>query len=195
MPKLCPYGSRNKLIYSTIKKEPLETLSALLGAKNKNREMQSYDVVKHYANFLQPINWDYFGTFTTGYKLTLPSARRSMERFIERLDQKHGGVEMFWVAEKFECKDGYHTHGLLRMKDRSLFGRNVSHVKVDGSTENTKFPDVAFPLLRECWQIVTKGGGRKYNRIELKRYNSKLGAAGYVSKYVTKELADYDINL
>ena len=73
------------------------------------------------ANYLQQIKWDYFMTLTTPYSLTLPAARRLSYRFVsvmENNNMKSGmSIEedkLFWVAEKFECKDGYHLHGLLK---------------------------------------------------------------------------------
>ena len=36
-------------------------------------------------------------------------------------------------------------------------------------------------------------GFRMFGRTHIEEYDDQLGAAGYVAKYVTKRLADYDL--
>lgn len=134
-----------------------------------------------YANYLDNIDWDFFGTFTTGYEMSLNSARRSMERFADRNKKENGGALIFWVAEPYEVKDGYHTHALIKMNDRFLFP--------DGDNK------LCFEVLKETWQIVSKGHGNKYNRVHLERYQKGKGANYYVGKYVLKKRCDYDFSI
>jgi len=153
-------------------------------------------ILNSYANFLGTLEWDYFATFTTGYELTLKSARRAMERFHSKINQNHGGSVLFWVAEPFECKDGFHTHALLKLKNQNLVFENRRKVKttlVNGSIIDFNIKETGFDVVKNTWQLVTKANEENYNRIELKRYNSKLGAKHYVGKYILKTRSDYDI--
>ena len=139
--------------------------------------------------FIKLINeqeWDWWCTFTTGYKMTLGSARRSMERLNDRLNENVSPANLAWFGERYETKEGYHTHGFLKLFDRSLF----EPVVLNGET--VRSGNVGFDLVRKSWQIVTKGQD-KYNRIHLSEYNPKKGAAGYCVKYVTKGFSDWDI--
>ena len=115
-----------------------------------------------------------------------------MERFSDRLSEKHGGAKTFWVAEPFDCKEGYHTHALVRLNDRTLFGHEFATENVSGEAVSLKTPSIAFDLLRETWQITSKGGPGKWNRVQLKRYDPLLGAGYYVGKYMMKRRVDYD---
>ena len=38
-----------------------------------------------YAEWLNEFKWTYWATFTTGYKLTMPSARRAMEGMFKEI--------------------------------------------------------------------------------------------------------------
>jgi hypothetical protein len=55
----------------------------------------------------------YFATLTTQYKLTLPSARRAVERFAAIVKRECYLCRLVWFAELYECKDGYHLHALV----------------------------------------------------------------------------------
>lgn len=126
-------------------------------------------IADEYANFVAKQPWDYFVTFTTRYELTLKSTRRLMNRFIDRTNKMSNTEQsLFWVAERFECKDGFHAHGLLNSK-------------------------VEFKELVEAYQVVT-GSKRNgdWSAITLKKYNKAQAAAKYCSKYILKHYADYD---
>jgi len=136
--------------------------------------MQIYKKTKEtqqaFSEWLQPINWNYWATPTTGYAMSLPSARRSMHRLHDALDS-FSPCEIFWVAEPFDCKEGFHTHALIK-SDLNYEGVINTWQRVSG---NTKFQK-----------------GTKWNRIQLDEYDAELGASGYVGKYITKKLSDYD---
>lgn len=120
----------------------------------------SMDIVKTWKEFLDGHEWDYFSTFTTRYPITLKSARRLMEKV-----GKHSCLTkdsmMFWVAEHFEVRDGYHTHALMK-------------TPLDASS---------------IWQWYFK----RYGRASILTYRKNIGGTGYVAKYVTKKIADYDL--
>lgn len=153
-------------------------------------------ILNNYANFLGTLDWDYFCTFTTGYELTLKSARRAMQRFHNKIAQNYGGSILFWVAEPYECKDGFHTHALLKLKNETLTNevrRKVKTTLSNGKIVDFVIQETGFNVVKDTWQLVTKAHEKNYNRIELKRYNKKLGAKHYVGKYILKTRSDYDI--
>lgn len=132
------------------------------------------------GDWLQEREWKRFITLTTGWELTLPSARRMNERLHERLTTEvFNGVKpvLFWVAEKFEAKDGYHTHGLLDY-DLEQIPEGVNIV----------------PLLDMSYQIVS--GARKQGRrfhCAFSKYDGARAAGKYCSKYLLKRYADWDL--
>lgn len=126
----------------------------------------------YYSDWLQPIDWQWFVTFTTRYELTLPSARRLNERFYDRLKRlDRSGPALFWVAERFECKDGYHTHGLLRSQ-------------------------ADFKAIIDAYQITSaaKRHGETF-RVQLSAYDATRAAAKYCTDYILKRYGDYDFLL
>lgn len=142
-----------------------------------------------WIDYLETIPWTFFITGSTRYELTLKSTRRLMERFYEAI--KTDDSLLFWVAEKFECKDGYHSHGLLKISN-----------KYGSLDPENKF---LFTNLIDHWQLATgnkalsidqdkitwdKAG---WNALNLKRFNPGRGAGGYCAKYVFKDNADYDL--
>lgn len=123
------------------------------------------------------IDWNIWATFTTQYSLTLKSARRAMERLHTKMSQhelcpKKSTETILWVAEAFECKDGMHTHAIVRSA-------------------------LKYESIRDCWNTITKA--REYSdfgfRVQLERYNPKLGAGHYCAKYMFKQHYDWDIIL
>lgn len=122
-----------------------------------------------YSDFLLTIKWNYFITPTTPYKLTLPSARRAMNRLYERVEKiTLGNCCFFWAAEPFDTREGYHTHGLLKT-------------------------DLDYETIIKAWQITSSATKNEtWARINIKKYNAKKGAARYCAKYIQKYLADYD---
>lgn len=124
-----------------------------------------------------PIDWNIWATFTTQYELSLKSARRAMERLHSKMSThdlapKKSTETILWVAEAFELKDGMHTHAILSSA-------------------------LKYEHIRQCWDSVTKA--REYSdfgfRVHLQRYNKKLGAGHYCSKYLFKKHSDWDIIL
>jgi hypothetical protein len=124
-----------------------------------------------YGDWLKGYDWTYWATLTTKYSLTLPSARRIADGFYKHI-AKAGFSTMFWAAEPFDTREGYHLHALIRVSDLLPYSFIVNtYQTVTGNKD----------LSRKNW-----------NRIQLMRYNPKLGAGHYCAKYITKELADYD---
>jgi hypothetical protein len=72
------------------------------------------------AEYLDAVDWSHWCTFTTKWELTLPSARRMAlkikEKFCSPLSDMFqiDNPAMFWAAEPFDIKNGYHIHALIR---------------------------------------------------------------------------------
>ncbi len=143
----------------------------------KNRSLEVY------VKWMAKMEWSFFMTGTTKYEMTLKSARRLVERWFEKLDID--GARLFWVAERFEIKDGHHVHGLLYVPSSCTLFEPVDR-------------EVYMKIINS-WQVVT-GNTKKdgqfskdnWNRIELQKYDKGKGAAGYCAKYISKEMGDYD---
>ncbi len=147
-----------------------------------------------YAHWLNSFKWTHFVTLTTQYELTLKSSRRLAERFHAKLKEHGFEPILFWVAEKYENKDGYHIHALLKL--------------------NRKIEPHEYIFITELYQIVSgtlslrdllntpkdelgKRTYKKWSRIDLQRYSKGKKGTAYVTKYVMKENnrlhAEYDI--
>jgi hypothetical protein len=153
--------------------------------------------VQHLTEYLDSLPWDFFITGSTGYTLSLPSARRLAERYHNMMP---AGSTTFFVSEKFECKDGYHIHELLKI-NRNYYGRfnlNRGDLRQERPEE-----EVSIRTLSELWQKATGNHPRSrdddqvrwdiWNQIDLRPYMKGVGAHGYCAKYINKKRADYDI--
>lgn len=144
---------------------------------------QNFRNSKHLAEYLDSQPWDFFLTGSTGYSLSLPSARRLAERYFSMMPE---GSKFFFVSEKFEARDSYHIHGLLDLQGSDL--------RQDRSRTG---------VLSGWWQLAT--GNRCisndsdgirwkiWNQIDLRPYMKSVGASGYCAKYINKKQADYDL--
>jgi hypothetical protein len=146
------------------------------------------NIQTEYANWLNTFKWTHFVTLTTPYELTVKSSRRLVERFHAKLKEHHYEPLIFWVAEKFEVKDGFHIHLLLRL--------------------NKKISKHEYIFITQLYQIVTgsrtvkelansENNKKKWSRIDLQKYTKGRNSGMYVTKYVIKEnsnkYAEYDI--
>lgn len=144
---------------------------ALFNANNHNSTailaMQRNEFIKGFIQLVDQYEWDYWTTFTTTRQLTMKGARRLSQNiaidFCKPSPFKYTGL--LWVAEKFDVKDGFHIHALVR-----------SNLTIKGFLERKKDkPD-------------------RYGRIHIEPYDPTLGAQGYCAKYITKDvISDWDI--
>lgn len=67
------------------------------------------------AGYLDSLDFDYFCTFTTRKPVSVAATRRIAERVAGRFAC---GIDnsMFWAAEKFDVREGFHFHALMKMK-------------------------------------------------------------------------------
>ena len=137
--------------------------------------------IDHYEDWINSIGWTFFCTFTTRYDLTLPSARRLMERTHKRFLEYSGECTFFWVAEPFELKDGFHTHGLMKLPK--------SMINKDGS-----IPIHHYRSLIDLYQkmaggkMIANDKGKltfdNWNRIDLSKFDKRKNAGKYALKYI-----------
>lgn len=134
---------------------------------------------KHvWSEYLETIPWNYFATFTTPYEMTLNSARRLMEKYHSAMNIKGRDDWMFWVAEKFKLKDGYHLHALIK-------------------TELPWDKDNLWLLWQD--KSVYKGqkskraDGKIFNRADIRHRDFNKSAGTYLCKYLLKSTTDFDI--
>jgi hypothetical protein len=159
----------------------------------KTRQVKAVDTNKGYQNWLNSFEWNYFVTLTTHYELTLKSARRLVERWHDKM-KKHGFEPLlFWVAEHYEMKDGYHIHGLLKLnrdlkKHEYIFITELYQICSGACTTNE---------LTATINNKEKRSKLNWNRIDLQRYLKAKNGGAYCTKYVIKEqrnkLTEYDI--
>lgn len=70
---------------------------------------------KQVGKWLNSYNWSFFCTFTTRYDLSSKSARRLMEKLATFLGKgKSKNPVLFWIAEPYGNKAGYHLHALIK---------------------------------------------------------------------------------
>jgi hypothetical protein len=141
----------------------------------------------------------WFATLTTQYTLTLPSARRAVQRFVDVVKRKGNKIVVCWFAEKYEAKDGYHIHALVsstatRAELNEYWAiaskANKTHALQIANDNNIAIKDAIFandnePHLREVMQ----------SRSNFQPLRKGLKGGAYASKYITKggNITDYDI--
>jgi len=131
------------------------------GQINKNRGWHEQQI--QLAGFLDAINFTHFCTFTTSLPTSVNGARRIAERVYFFIGGRSAS-SMFWVAEKFEVRDGFHFHALLRTPLR--------------------------PIDIWSWYFTRYG---RCQIIDNTLPERMLPATYYCSKYIVKKIADYDI--
>jgi len=139
---------------------------------------------KGLINFLYESGFDTFATLTTCKPMGITSARRHAETFGKFIS---AGIDtnLFWCAEPFDIRVGYHLHALIGNKDRNEFQRKAVN-----------------QMYSEYWgnrygEIRTIKGKKKFlpARCNFLPIRGKFNAEYYVTKYITKKLADYDFYL
>lgn len=121
-----------------------------------------------FSTWLKDQHFDTFATFTTKQELTLQGSRRMAERFHNNFDM----LKMFWAAEPFDIRNGFHFHALLNTKNE--FGMTNYQRK-------------------QLWDYWTNE--REYGISDFTKITKEFGAdwtTEYITKYIAKSLTDYD---
>jgi hypothetical protein len=117
---------------------------------------------------IEPIEWQYFFTFTTFYPLSESTAKSLMERYFDKLRPLQS--KLFWVAETYADKTGVHLHGLIL---------------VEKEHEPIRLKDTRF--FEDIWHFIAdihKTG--KKHRALVKHYDPTRKAAEYLTKTITE---------
>ena len=160
------------------------------------------------------MRWTWFATFTTPYELTLKSARRLVERTGKAWQKLDPTCRIFWVAERFEVKDGYHLHALVYARNgEKMFGefcqvyQAMARGRVIGNKDGKPIRavdkiDQGKRSMLWTGAVVTEGGKvkrtesyepqggelrPKWCRIDLRRFDPKRACADYLVPYMFKE--------
>jgi hypothetical protein len=133
----------------------------------------SQRLFNEYGNLLGQTNWTFYCTLSTQKSLSIKSAQRYIERTHEQLQTNYNlETQMYWVAEPFDSKYGYHLHCLVKF--------------------NCEDPHKYKKELIKAWQIVTKGSyGKKYNWTSIVPYDANLGARYYMIKWIGRNDVEY----
>jgi len=140
-------------------------------------------MIASYIKWIETIPWNYFATFTTPYEMTLKSARRLMNKYHSAMTIEGRDDWIFWVAERFKLKDGYHLHALIKTSEpwnkESLWLLYQDKSVYRGQVSNRK-------------------DGKVFNRCDIQKRDVKKSAASYMFKdvrYTAKDLfkCDYDL--
>jgi len=140
-----------------------------------------------WIKYLEGQEWTYWFTGTTGYELTIKSARRLATRFFEGFKVKD--AMMFFVSEPFEAKDGQHIHALIRIPNK--------YGSMDPNNE------MLYQEILNMWQsaagnkAISNHEGKitwqSWHRVDLQKFDNTRGAGSYCAKYVFKGNSDYDL--
>lgn len=130
-------------------------------------------LVNEYGNFLGQTNWTFYCTLSTTYPLNIKIAQRYIERTHEQLQTNFNlKTQMYWVAEPFDSKYGFHLHCLVKFDNKEPHKNKKELIK--------------------AWQIATKGSyGKKYNWTSIVPYDANLGGKYYVVKCIGRNDIEY----
>jgi hypothetical protein len=133
-----------------------------------------------WTDWLSSFHWDHFATLTFADPRSEASARRAFNAFVGQLrGLTHGGSVGYFCGYEYGTFGRLHLHALMR----------TTTPQPDLGPGGVPHPCEALPS-----GLVWRTWFDRYGRATVTRYDPQRGAAGYVSKYVTKRLAYYDID-
>ena len=122
------------------------------------------------ADWVNQFEWQFWftGTFLPdkSYRDTI-KAKRAWSRWIDGIGKTYQkhNIEYFLAVERFKSGDFLHCHGLIN--------------GLDGLT---------YKQIGESWRAL-------YGREKVEGYEKDKGANFYLTKYVTKDLCDWDLKI
>lgn len=130
------------------------------------QESNTYNLTKHWGNWLGKTKWDYFSTIT--YKFDINSKRNEniMLEIEKKIQSKMKNYKVFWIMEQTGNK--YQTHNHLLIKGNGVKDEIITHLKKKNLI-NDKF-------------------------IKHIKYDKQLGANYYVCKYIKSKNIRYGIS-
>lgn len=130
--------------------------------------------------WLSGFHWDYFATLTFAEPRSEASARRAFHGYCRQLEGlTHGGSVGYFCGYEYGTFGRLHLHALMR----------TTTPQPDLGPGGVPHPSAALPC-----GLVWRTWFDRFGRATVAPYDPQRGAAGYVSKYVTKRLAFYDID-
>ncbi len=128
---------------------------------------QPRSITEDWGDWLGGMPWESWGTLTLRYENpTHEQMQRAWARFVQWLRTEGNPSVTFFVGHEVGSRGRIHLHCLL----------------------GALAPDTPRRALWAWWF-------ERFGRAEIVGYEPTKGAARYVSKYVTKELAHYDLDL
>ena len=125
---------------------------------------------KTLAEWVDKFDWEmwFTGTFKQerSYRDTIKT-KRAFERVIQDVSEKYNihNIEYFLAVERFKHGDFTHVHALIN----GLYG-------------------LRYKELGEAWRA-------RFGRSQVEGYECGKGASFYLTKYVTKEICDWDLHI
>lgn len=186
---------------------------------NKKRD---YQYAAAMSDYLLQTEWNHFVTLTTGYTLTLNAARRLAERFHKIISKElflpyFNTCKLFFVAEKFQVKDGFHLHGLLAYEAKYLPAWIDIKPELDRCYQRASGFHlhasciIALPIFFTRSEVeagLNATNRKNFNTIEaagdnetvitkfrcsFSDYDKEKAGARYCTKYLVKKYSDYDL--
>ena len=134
-------------------------------------------------------SWDVWLTVTSREPRSLPAWRRGLTRYIDKVE----ATSSFWGVEHGSRHGRLHAHALLGWdaKEAQQLGPEWSGILGwEEDREPGRGNDLVMPSIRELWRLAYTRFGRSH----VDRYDPNQGAGHYVSKYVSKQLTDWDFH-
>jgi hypothetical protein len=140
-----------------------------------------------FTTWLDSLEWSFWCTGTTAYPMSMLAARLQMTRYFSRIKRLHStafntkGIQprMFWVAEPFDTRQGFHTHFLLYASNDFTYSEYKKEWGLSAGKGKSILEDFEWT--------------QKSHRFLIQKYQKGLGADAYCTKYIQKKLSDYDI--
>ncbi len=129
-------------------------------------ELTTYQ--RSFADLLSGYKFETFATYTTKRTLSLAGARRLASKFGDAFDAGER-TSLFWAAEPFDTRVGYHFHGLI-----NSYGKFQNN-------DYWNWWSMQMNLGRSQFLPINRAMGYQ-NQVEK-----------YITKYITKRLADFDL--
>ncbi len=139
-----------------------------------NKKNELYNA---WGNWLNTFTWQYFTTLTTNYPLTMYSAEKAVNRFLNVAEKEFGRTQIFWVAEPFDLSHSYHLHAII----------NFNIIPLQDTMHNE---------IRKFWykvNFVKKNRG--IHRTLVQNYEKEKGGNFYIAKHFNKHNTNFGFSI